>query len=146
MTPTTPIFRLVASAFFVGFVAGGCSSTNGGGGPDSTMPASAADQQTVQRIRDKYNRAYPESRVGVIIAVLKDQPFAAVGDLPSTSGFQPNQPVTFIDKNERVLTTGTVVRILNDSVHVRYAPPPRNGRVPRRGDIMVLTPFGAQAL
>jgi hypothetical protein len=145
MTFAKPIHRFVAAASIALIVClSGCAATNENS--NSAMPASAADAQTVQRIRDKYARAYPESRVGVVIAVLKDEPFAAVGDLPSTSGFQLNQIVTFIDRSERVLTTGTVVRILPDSVHVRYDPPKRGGRGPRRGDIMVLTPFGAQAL
>jgi hypothetical protein len=139
----TKICRLATIVMVIVLVAG-CAST--GGDSSSAMPASAADAATVERIRDKYYRAYPESRVGVVIAVLKDDPFAAVGELPSTSDFQLNQVVTFIDRSERVLTTGTVVRILPDSVHVRYDPPPRGGRTPRRGDIMIRTPFGAQAL
>jgi hypothetical protein len=45
-----------------------------------------------------------------------------------------------------VLTTGTIVRILPDSIHVRYDSPPRSGRTPRRGDVMVRTPAGARTL
>ena len=137
-------FSCLSVSFLFAALLTGCASTNGGS--SSAMPASAADAETVARIRDKYSRAYPESRVGVVIATLKDQPFAAVGELPSTSDFQLNQVVTFIDKSERLLTTGAVVRILPDSVHVRYDAPPRHGRAPRRGDIMVRTPFGAQPL
>jgi hypothetical protein len=144
MTPAKTISRLAAIVMGIALVVAGCASTSGDS--SDAMPASAADAATVQRVRDKYSRAYPESRVGVVIAVLKDQPFAAVGELPSTEDFQLNQVVTFIDRSERVLTTGTVVRILPDSVHVRYDPPLRGGRAPRRGDIMVRTPFGAQAL
>ena len=143
MTPVQPDSRLAVIFVFTVLLAG-CASTNSES--SSAMPASAADAETVARIRDKYNRAYPESRVGVVITTLKDQPFAAVGELPSISDFQLNQVVTFIDRSERLLTTGTVVRILPDSVHVRYDPPPRHGRAPRRGDIMVRTPFGARPL
>jgi len=144
MTFTKPSVHLVAASVVCLALFAGCASN--GDSSKSAMPASAADAQTVQRIRDKYARAYPESRVGVVIAVLKDQPFAAVGDLGSTADFKLNQIVTFVDIHERVLTTGTIVRILPDSIHVRYDPPKRDGRAPRRGDIMVLTPFGAQAL
>jgi len=144
MTPTKTIPCLAA---VLTFALSGCGPLNGDGtSSNDAMPASAADAQTVQSIRDKYFRAYPESQVGVIIAMLKDEPLAAVGDLPSTANLRENLIVTFLDRDERVLTTGTIVRVLQDSVHVRYDPPPRSGRTPRRGDIMVSTPSGARAL
>jgi hypothetical protein len=145
MNPTKTLTGLAAIAFVLAL--GGCGPMDRSGtGPGDRMPASAADPQTVQRIRDKYFRAYPESQVGVVIATLDDEPFAAVGELPAPSNLRENEVVTFLDRHERVLTTGTIVRILPDSVHVRYDSPPRGGRAPRRGDVMVRTPFGARAL
>ena len=131
----------------------GCGPMNDDGtatatavGGDDAMPASAADPQTVQRIRDKYQQAYSESQVGVVLEALDDAPFVAVGELPAPASLRENQAVTFLDRHERVLTTGQIVRVLPDSVHVRVNSPPRGGREPRRGDVMVRTPFGARAL
>ena len=104
----------------------------------SPMPASAADAQSVQNIRDKYHRAYPESRVGIVIATLKNEPLVAIGELPAPAELRENERVTFLDGRARVLTTGTVVRVLPDQVHVRYDAPPRGGRKPRRGDVAVV--------
>ena len=142
MTPTQTLTRV--AALFTLLLAG-CAPTNGGSSSDP-MPASAADPQTVQTIRDKYFRAYPESQVGAVIATLEGEPFVAVGELPAPENLRENEVVTFLDRHERVLTTGTIAKVRPTQVDVRYDPPPRGGRAPRRGDIMVRTPFGAQAL
>jgi hypothetical protein len=137
-------FRLTLLACAVAL--SGCGPMNGDGTEGDAMPASAADPQAVENIREKYRRAYPESQVGVVVETLDDMPLAAVAELPAPASMRANEVVTFLDRHERVLTTGTIVRILPDSVHVRYDSPPRSGREPRRGDIMVRTPFGARAL
>ena len=140
----TPTFTRVA-AWFALLLLAGCAPMNGGSSSDP-MPASAADPQTVQNIRARYFRAYPESQVGVVIATIPEAPFVAVGDLPAPENLRENEVVTFLDRNERVLTTGTIAAVRPAQVDVRYDPPRRGGRAPRRGDIMVRTPFGAQAL
>ena len=137
-------FRLTLLACAVAL--SGCGPMNGDGTDGDAMPASAADPQTVQNIRDKYFRTYPESQVGVVVETLDDMPLCAVAELPAPTNMREREVVTFLDRNERVLTTGTIVRNLPDSIHVRYDTPPRGGREPRRGDILVRTPFGARAL
>ena len=123
----------------------GCRST--GTSSADGMPPTAADAATVQGIRDRYTRAYPESRVGVVIATLPSERLVAVGELPDPAKLRTTEVVTFIDGRGRVLTTGTIVRVLPDSVHVRYARPPRGGRAPARGDVALLRlPPGAAAL
>jgi hypothetical protein len=146
MTPTKNIACVAFVAVLVSLVTCGCSPVNGDGSSSSAMPASAADAQTVQRIREKYFRAYTESQVGVVIATLQGEPFVAVGELANPASMHENEIVTFLDRSERVLTTGTIVRILPDSIHVRYDAAPRSGRTPRRGDVMVRTPAGARTL
>ena len=108
----------------------------------SPQPASA---QQVQTIRDAYSRAYPDSRVGVVIATRKPDRLVAVGEV-SGGDFREGETVTFIDAQQRVLTTGTVVRILPDSLHVAYDPPQHGRRDPGVGDVMVRLPFGASTL
>jgi len=108
----------------------------------SPQPASA---QQVQAIRDAYYRAYPDSRVGVVIATRKPDRLVAVGEV-SGADFREGETVTFIDSQQRVLTTGAIVRVLPDSVHVAYDRPTGGGRDPGVGDIMVKLPFGASTL
>jgi len=145
MTCTKHLARIVAAV--VWFAVSGCGPMSGDHSKSSdAMPASAADAQTVQSIRDKYFRAYPESQVGVVIATLQGEPFVAVGDLPAPEKLRENEVVTFLDRNERVLTTGTIAQVRPTQVDVRYDAPPRGGRAPHRGDVMVRTPFGAKAL
>jgi hypothetical protein len=81
----------------------------------------------------------------LVIATRPQDALAAIGEVKGAD-FQVNQVVTFIDSNQKVLTTGTVVRILPDSVHVRYVDPDGDGRAPRIGDVMVKTPYGSATL
>src|SRR5688500_1693955 len=85
----------------------GCARKSGDGSARA-MPASAADQQSVQTIRDKYQRAYPESRVGVVIETLRGEPRVAIAELPAPSELRQNERVTFLDGRARVLTGGTI--------------------------------------
>ena len=124
-------------------VASGCAPKKK---PSKPSPQPATPQQ-VQEIRNAYFRAYPDSRVGVVIATLKhaNGNFVAVGEV-SGSEFRVGETVTFVDAKQRVLTTGTVVRVLPDSVHVALDPPRGGGREPGVGDVMVKLPFGATTL
>ena len=150
---TTPRARRFAAAaaaaalIAIAAFAGGCNSSGRRGASVNAAPAAAIDAATLQAVRDRYDRAYPQSRVGVVIATLRDEPLAAVAEIPRDVEFQPGEIATFIDGRGRVLTTGTVVRVLPDSIHVRFARPPRDGRAPRRGDVALLRlPAGAATL
>jgi hypothetical protein len=112
--------------------------------PSQPSPQPATAEQ-VQSIREAYNRAYPDSRVGVVIATRKPARLVAVGEV-SGNDFREGETVTFIDSKQRVLTTGTVVRVLSDSVHVQYLTPEHGRREPGVGDVMVRLPFGATTL
>lgn len=133
-----PVAALATSLFLIS----ACAAESGKRGSKAPRPASGAE---VAKIRAAYSRAYPESRVGVVIASRPQDRLVAVGEVKGAD-FQVNQVVTFIDSKQQVLTTGTVVRILPESVHVRYGDPDRNGREPRIGDVMVKTPYGSGTL
>lgn len=137
------ILVIAAAASSASSLIGGCRS-NRKNAPSPPAPQ-AADAQQIRNIRDKYFRAYVESRVGVVSAARPQDRLVAVGDLDN-SGIRENEVVTFLDGNEKILTTGTVVRVLGDSVHVRFDDPPRGGRAPMVGDLMVRVPPGGRTL
>ena len=135
--------RNPAVLFIVLIVAGavaGCRNTT----PSRTAPRPASPR-TVEQIRESFARAYPESRVGVVIATRPQDRLIAVGEVKGAD-FIDNQTVTLIDSEQQVLTTGTIVRRLDNSVHVRYEEPDGGGREPRVGDVMVKTPYGSGKL
>ena len=139
--PSKP--TLISLLLLVAIAVAGCAPKKK---PSKPSPQPATPQQ-VQEIRNAYFRAYPDSRVGVVIATLKhaNGNFVAVGDV-SGSDFRVGETVTFVDAKQRVLTTGTVVRVLPDSVHVVVDPPRGGGREPGVGDVVVKLPFGATTL
>jgi hypothetical protein len=137
------LIAVAAVAVGVSAITGGCAHKKPPGKP-SPQPATA---QEVQAIRNAYFRAYPDSRVGVVTQTLKHPHgyFVAVGDL-NGADFRDGETVTFIDAHQHVLTTGTVARVLSDSVHVLVDRPRASGREPGVGDVMVKLPFGATTL
>jgi hypothetical protein len=142
MPITQTIRRLVLIAAAT-VVAAGCAHKK----PPPPPPPAMASSDQVQAIRNAYFRAYPDSRVGVVSAVLrhKNGTFAAVGEVEGRD-FHEGEVVTFIDGKQKVLATGTVVRVLPDAVHVLVDRPTGSGREPRAGDLMVKLPFGATTL
>jgi len=114
--------------------------------PSKPSPQPASGEQ-IQSIRNDYFRAYPDSRVGVVTATLKHANgyFVSVGDVPGRD-VREGEIVTFIDGHRHVLTTGSIVRVLADSVHVLVDPPRGDGRMPGVGDVMIKLPPGATTL
>ena len=141
-----PRNRILQAALLLSLLVG-CRGDRGGPESAQPMPPGAADPETVQRVRQRYFSAYPDSRVGIVIAIEPSgQPFVAVGEI-DPAGLRDNEPVLFLDRSGRALTTGRIARVLPDSVHVRYDPPPQGGREPRRGDMAVFRlPAGARTL
>jgi hypothetical protein len=134
------VLVVVAGAFSL---SAGCAKKKPPSKP-SPMPATS-DQ--VQRIRQETFRAYPDSRVGIVTATIRHANgyFVSVGDVP-TGDFREGQIITFVDPQRRVLTTGSVVRILPDSVHVLVDRPRGGGRMPGVGDVAIKLPPGASTL
>jgi hypothetical protein len=149
MKPIRPIKPITQTpGCFIVFIvlvvaaAGGCASKKP---PPSKPSPQPATPQQVQAVREAYSRAYPDSRVGVVIATRKPDRLVAVGEL-NPGEFREGQTVVFVDGQQRKLTTGSVVRVLSDSVHVAYDKPEAGGREPGVGDLMVKLPFGATTL
>ncbi len=103
--------------------------------PNKAAPAENG-RAVLPSLQARYQRMYPGSRLGLVIAADPQFRLVAVGDL-KPSDFRVNQIVTFIDPQENVLTTGTVVRLLPDAIHVKYDVPQPGHRAPRAGDIMI---------
>jgi hypothetical protein len=112
-------------------VVAGCSPMQGA---EQKVPAARA---TANEIREAYQRINPANRVGVVIAVLPKENLAAVGDI-AIADFQLGDTLVFIDTNERPLRYyGTVVNIVDNALHLRYARRESGGREPRVGDLAV---------
>jgi hypothetical protein len=122
-------------------VLGGCANHQ----PAPAPPAAVQPVGTplsLAAARDQLTRANPNAEVGSVVAVLPESNLAAVGDMP-LADFRVGDAVTFLDGNLNSLTLGTVVRIQNGNLHVRYDAPPAGHRLPEVGDIAVRIPNGA---
>ena len=145
MTPTRSARRLMVTALLLVLSSSGCASHAKSAGTESTAARHPASADTVQATRQAYYRAYPDSRVGVIIATRPQDRLVAVGDVNS-SDFTVGQTVYFLDAKRHVMTTGRIVRLLNDSIHAQYVEPSGGHRPPAAGDMMVRLPIGGTPL
>ena len=98
----------------------------------------------MQEIRTAYWRAYPDSRVGVIDFVRRQDKLVSVGEV-NGGDFREGETVVIIDDKQKVIGNGTVVRILQDHIHVAYRVA-KSGRDPIVGDLMVRVPPGGTTL
>jgi len=134
--PSPVSFRAVLVAALALFVVAGCHPKK----PPRTPPPmnQPASAQSVESLRESYRSYYPNSQIGPVIAVRNENRLAAVDGIPP--GTVPEgKRVSFVDTNQRVLTTGRIIRLLPEynRVHVLWDPPPTGGRAPRVGDIML---------
>ncbi len=83
-----------------------------------------------------YRKKHPEVLVGKVMAVLPEHQLVSVGDVPAVD-FKRGDAVVFLGGSNEQLTTGEVVNIVNDRVHVRYADPSAGGRAPQVRDLVV---------
>ena len=135
--PSPVSVRVVVAAALALFVAVGCRSHKK---PPAARPPAGqpASEQTIESLRQSYRSYYPNSQVGPVIAVRNENHLAAVDGIPAGS-VPEGKTVSFVDSNQRVLTTGRIIRLLPEynRVHVLWDPPPTGGRAPRVGDIML---------
>jgi hypothetical protein len=110
-------------------LAGGCASKSKPDG-EKLPPPSAQDAAAV---RERFMRATPQARVGVVAAVSPETHLAAVGDLP-LQDFAIGDVLTFIDAAEKPFNNGTVVNASSQYLHVRYE---TDRRAPRVGELAV---------
>ena len=102
-------------------------------GPVAPRPAT---EDQVTRIRETYQRIYPDSRVGVVTAVRPQDNLVKVSEV-DPKDFRINDIVAFMNSNQDPLTTGVVIHLTPDGLHVRYDPPRAGRRAPENGDLAV---------
>jgi hypothetical protein len=103
--------------------------------PKETV-APPADEQTLTLIRQSFTATDPKAIVGLVIAVLPDQMYAAVGDV-DVKDFTEGEVITFIDTNKKPLVNGVVKKVTEDALDVRYEMPAVGSRAPMKGDLAV---------
>jgi hypothetical protein len=87
-------------------------------------------------MRTRYQRRDPATRLGLVVASNPKVDVVAVGEI-NPADFHVGDIVSFVDTSETPLASGTVVRKLSDSIHVRYDSPLKGSRAPREGDVMI---------
>jgi hypothetical protein len=123
--------KLVAlSVVGTAFALNGCQAQ-----PKSTT-APPADEETLRLIRQSFTATDPSAIVGLVIAVLPDQMYAAVGDV-DVKDFNEGDAVSFIDSDKKFLVNGVVKKITSDALHIQYQPPATGSWAPAVGDLAV---------
>ena len=104
--------------------------------PAKNSNAAPADEETLRLVRQSFTASDPTAIVGLVIAVLPDQMYAAVGDV-DVKDFNEGDAISFIDSNKKFLVNGVVKKVTSDALHIQYEPPAPNSRAPKVGDLAV---------
>jgi hypothetical protein len=83
-----------------------------------------------------YRRKHPEALIGRVMAVLPEHRLVSVGDV-SVVDFKRGDTVVFLGASDQQLTTGEVVNIVKERIHVKYNDPSSGGRAPQVRDLVV---------
>jgi len=121
--------RLACGVLLVGLIAG-CTKK------PAPEPIVTADPGTFNRVHDDLLHMDPEAHIGHVTEVSTGDNRAAIGEIV-TDGLKEGDIVTFLDGMEKPITTGKIIRVLPDAIHVKYDAPLPDGRVPVVGDIAV---------
>jgi hypothetical protein len=116
--------RWVAVCMLGVVIVGGCSSK-----PEEA-PAPPPSAELSDDLVAAYRKKHPDALIGRVMAVLPEHRLVSVGDVPVVD-FKIGDAVVFVSSNDQQLTSGDVVNIVKDRVHVRYADPPSGGRPPQ---------------
>jgi hypothetical protein len=120
------VLPVVAGIFFLS----GCQA------PVKNTTAPPADEETLRLVRQSFTASDPTAIVGLVIAVLPDQLYAAVGDV-DVKDFNEGDAISFIDSDKKFLVNGVVKKVTSDALHIQYQPPAPNSRAPKVGDLAV---------
>ncbi len=85
-------------------------------------------------LRQTYQSRPDVAAVGLVSAVLPEQPYLAVGDLP-VQDIKPGDVFTFMSADGMITGNGTVEQVKTDSVHVRFEP--EGSHRPGAGDLAI---------
>jgi hypothetical protein len=111
-------------------ILGGCQT------PAKTTVAPPADDDTLRLARQSFTATDPKAIVGLVIAVLPNQMYAAVGDI-DVKDFTEGEVVSFIDSNKKFLVNGVIKKVTDDALDVQYEAPAADSRAPKVGDLAV---------
>ncbi len=131
---TVAMWGLAAACLAGGLLTGGLLS--GCQAPPKDTSAAPANEETLRLIRQSFTATDPKAIVGLVIAVLPDQMYAAVGDV-DVKDFSEGEVVTFIDSNKNPLENGIIKKVTSDALHVQYEMPRPGSRAPKVGDLAV---------
>ena len=104
--------------------------------PPKDTSAPPANDETLHLIRQSFTATDPKAVVGLVIAVLPDQMYAAIGDI-DVKDFSEGEVVSFIDSNKKFLVNGVVKKVTDDALDVQYEMPAADSRAPKVGDLGV---------
>jgi hypothetical protein len=79
-----------------------------------------ATPYTAERLQAQFQEVDPSVKVGLVAAVKHADRLAAVSHLDADD-LRAGDTVSFMDSNQNLIGTGTVVRTVNDLVIVRYS-------------------------
>ena len=85
-------------------------------------------------VRQRMQKQNPDVQFGSVVAVRAEDDLAAVSGVTAA----PDDAVSFYAGDEPI-AVGSVVRVVNNNVQVRYRPEP-GGRAPQVGDVVVKLP------
>jgi hypothetical protein len=126
--------RLSCGLLIVAVMLVGCKSQ--APAPTQPPPPPPVTQQQFSQIRDSYQAANPNARVGLVTSVLPSANLAAVGDVP-VADFKAGDFITFEDSQLNILTSGVVESTDGNVLTVKYDNPDAGGRIPAVGDLAI---------
>jgi len=124
-----PSLRWVWLCLLGAIVAGGCTRK---AEEEPPPPPPAIGEDAIAAYRKKH----PEALIGRVMAVLPEHKLVSVGEVPVVD-FKRGDAVVFLGTSDQKLTSGEVVNIVGERLHVKYEDPPAGGRAPQVRDIVV---------
>jgi hypothetical protein len=120
----------------------GCQQTKS---TPSASVGTSTGGQTLQGVRASFQAANPNSRVGVVNAVLPNRHLVSIADLPLNE-IQEGDVLSILNEQGRDLVEGEVLKKTDRWVQVRYMDLPAGQRDPRPGDLAAWIPGGARVV
>jgi len=119
----TPLISLTIPALLAAAVLTGCASK-----PKPVPQSQVPSADMVQTLRETYKTAFPNAKVGVVSTVLPDADYAMVSDI-DTTGLKEGNFISFIDADQSVIATGSIVKVNPNSAAVQFTPGARRVQV-----------------
>ena len=118
---------ILSCSLMLAAFATGCATKTAPAEPQLAAP------DKVAAFRESIQKSQPGSLVGPVIATY--QQYAAVADIP-VKDVKIGQTITFVDPEGHPVNNGSVARIVDDTLHVKFDPAGK--RPVQRGDLAVV--------